>query len=210
MAKITRTRILLVAVGLVAALAVAGTVWAQTPPGRGSIQSPDPQSGPTQGAWGACHGNGGSGSIMWQSVAEALGLSTEELNIELQKGQSIRDLAKAKGLTDADLVKAFRDASETMMDQLVQNGQLTQEQADAMLNNMQSHMTDQSWLAMLDMMSGNGWGHMGGMMGSGWDGHGGMMGGWNGAGPRGSNSNGDGTAVPGWGGRGGMMGGRFF
>ena len=129
---------------------------------------------------------------------------------DLAKGAITRDLAKAKGLSDAALVTAFRDAARTMMSQLVQNGQLTQKQADGMFSLMQSHMTDQSWLAMLDMMSGNGWGHMGGMMGSGWDGHGGMMGGWNGAGPRGSNSNGDGTAVPGWGGRGGMMGGRFF
>ncbi|TAK36880.1 MAG: hypothetical protein EPO21_01110 [Chloroflexota bacterium] len=212
MVKTMRKRVmLLVAVGVLAALAIAGTVLAQTPPGQGPNPSPapGPQSGQDQGVWGACHGNGGYGNVMWQSVAKALGLSTDELNVKLEGGQSIRDLAKAKGLSDADLVTAFRDAAKSMMAQLVENGQLTQQQADYMLNNMQSHMTDETWLSMIDAMSGNGWGHMGGMMGGNWGGPGGMMGGWNNGAPRGSSSNG-GMMGGGWGGRGGMMGGRFF
>lgn len=213
MVKMTRTKILLalVAVGLLTALGIAGTVWAQTPPGRGPIQSPGPnqgpQNGPTQGNYGFCHGNNGQANVMWQAVASALGLTTDELNTKLQDGQTIRDLAKAKGMSDADLVKAFRDASKTMMDQLVQSGQLTQQQADSMFTSMQGHMTDQTWLSMIDMMSGSGAGHMGGMMGSGWGGPGGMMGGWNNGGNSSGSSSNGGTRGPG---RGGMMGGRFF
>jgi len=68
-----------------------------------------------------------------QSSATALNMTVEELRSELQAGNSIADVAAEQGVS-LDSVKAQITAdAEAKLDELVANGQLTQEKADEAL-----------------------------------------------------------------------------
>jgi hypothetical protein len=79
-------------------------------------------------------GPGGPGGHMLGAgmdvVANALGITTDELKTDLQNGQSIADIAKAKGVDPATVVQAITDAANTKLDEAVASGKLTQDQAD--------------------------------------------------------------------------------
>ncbi len=126
----------------------------------------------------------GMGGNMLTIVAEQLGIEETELWTELQAGKSIAQLAEEKGVSTEAIVEAIGAAHQAVLDSAVEAGTLTQEQADARLELMNSHIQ-----AMLD----------GTMM------PGGMMGGF---GPRGDMGMGMGGRGPGMGGRGPGMGGR--
>jgi len=107
---------------------------------------------------------GGMHTLVWDSLAETLGLTTDELNAELNGGKTLAALAEEKGLDRAALVAELESAHQAGLAQAVADGALTQEQADAMLSQMAGRY---EW--MLDNMgAGAGYGMMGwrgGMMG---------------------------------------------
>ena len=105
------------------------------------------------------------------AVAKKLGLTYAELNTALQNGQTVAQLAQAKGVSlDALKVTALA-ALKTSFADLVKQGVMTQAQADAMAE----HMDD---MPMFNFEQGFGPGVPGGMMGGQgmMRGRGGMMG----------------------------------
>lgn len=167
-------KILVVAVVAVLALGVIGlgVAFAQNP----TPNSPFTPGGMMGGAWSQQGGSnwmsamhnwmtstGGMHTLVWDALANALGLTTDELYAELNSGKTLAALAEEKGLDRAALVAELESTHQAGLAQAVADGVLTQEQADAMLSHMAGRY---EW--MLDNM-GAGYGMMGG--------RGGMMGG---------------------------------
>ena len=67
-------------------------------------------------------------------TAKALGISVEELQAAREDGTSMQDLLAAKGLNAVDFQKALLDAYQSAIAQAVQDGVITQAQADELLN----------------------------------------------------------------------------
>ena len=67
------------------------------------------------------------------AVATVTGLRSQDVMAQLQAGQSLEQIATAKGKTTADLITAARAALSTQLQQAVTAGNLTQAQADAEL-----------------------------------------------------------------------------
>ncbi len=137
---------------------------------------------------------GGPENSLIAVAAEKLGLTTQELLTELQAGKTIADVAAEKNVAVDTIVEAVIAPRTERLNQLITDGQLTQEQADAMLTLMKANVTERinaEWPAGgfgRGMMGGGRWGGgmMGGMMGGGrWGGGmmGGMMGGGRWGGP---------------------------
>ncbi len=85
---------------------------------------------------GAMMGQNGMHEQVWTAVAKKLGLTYAELNTALQNGQTVAQLAQAKGISLEALKTAALDAMKTSFAELVKQGVMTQEQADWMLDRM--------------------------------------------------------------------------
>ena len=72
------------------------------------------------------------------AIAEKLGLTTDQLHEQLRAGKSLTDLATEKGVSADDLKAVATAAHKAHLDQAVADGKLTQAQADAMLERMES------------------------------------------------------------------------
>ena len=107
----------------------------------------------------------------WTAVAKKLGLTYAELNTALQNGQTVAQLAQAKGVSLDALKTAALEAMKASFAELVKQGVMTQEQADWMLD----HMDD---MPMFNFDQGFGPGMMQGGRGSGGMMGRGMMRGW--------------------------------
>lgn len=194
------------AAGLVAFTVFTPFAWAQGPMGwngrgdgpmfdggfgmgRGMMQGGGFGMGPggmMGGRWG------GPENSLVTIAAEKLGLTTTELQAELQAGKTIADVAAEKNVEVSTIVDAVVADRTEQLNELVANGQATQEEADAMLALMKANITrriNETWSGrgfgpgMMDGGMGPGFGMgpgggRGGMMG----GRGGMMGGWGGPG----------------------------
>ena len=185
---------LLVVLGLVLAVgvALASTALASSPsPGSGpgiaswmrgraamlrsgaAVQTaaPTPAPGGMMGGMmsGGMMGGGTSGPTsgpaMHDDLEVLLGLSHQEIHDQMMAGKSLVEMAAAKGVSKDQLIKTIVDGRRAALDQAVKAGQITQEQAATMLQNLQKNVEA--------MVTAQG---MNGMMG----GSGGMMGGCHG------------------------------
>jgi hypothetical protein len=104
---------------------------------------------------GAMMGTNGMHEQVWTAVAKKLGLTYAELNTALQNGQTVAQLAQAKGITLDALKTAGLDAMKASFAELVKQGAVTQEQADWMLDRMDD-------MPMFNFDQGFGPGMMGG------------------------------------------------
>jgi uncharacterized protein (DUF433 family) len=75
-------------------------------------------------------------------VAEALGMTVDELRDALADGQTIADLAEAKGVALEDVAAALVAAETEHLQQAVEDGRLTQEEADAKLAEMEANILE--------------------------------------------------------------------
>lgn len=82
--------------------------------------------------------DGGPHEQAWTAVAERLGMTYDELNAALQSGQTIAEIAAAQGVSLDELREIAREAMSNALADLVEQGVITQEQADWMLEHMQS------------------------------------------------------------------------
>lgn len=173
----------------------AGIAYAQTPTqtaaygsggmmgrggmnGRGGMMGGNAQSGANVENMNAMHqwmnADGGMHTIVWNALAEKLGLTSDELTAEVNSGKTVAQIGEEKGISRADLAAFLETAHEDSLAQAVTDGVVTQEQADSML----AQMADR-YDSMLDTMrSTQGQGMMNGRGG----GAGGMMNGQHGAG----------------------------
>lgn len=76
------------------------------------------------------------------AAAKYLGLSPAELRAQLRKGESLADVAKAEGKSVDGLEQALVVAAKTDLDKAVADGDLTQQQADAMLKRLTEHVDE--------------------------------------------------------------------
>jgi hypothetical protein len=88
-----------------------------------------------EGAHGPGFGRGGPGGegALISAAASVTGLTAQEVQTQLQAGQSLAQIAQSKGKTAADVIQAARASLSTQLQQAVTAGNITQAQADARL-----------------------------------------------------------------------------
>ncbi|MBM4430685.1 MAG: hypothetical protein FJ026_10120 [Chloroflexi bacterium] len=86
---------------------------------------------------------GGLGDTLVSVAAEKLGMTVEELRTELEADKTIADVAEAKGVGLATIVDAYLAAKEERVQQMVNDGRITQEQADKLLDGMREQVQKQ-------------------------------------------------------------------
>ncbi len=83
----------------------------------------------------------GGGWTMFDTAAEALGLTPEELFAELHAGNTLEEVAEAQGVEMEEVHDALQAAREEAMrqaiEQAVEDGKMSQEQADWMLEGLE-------------------------------------------------------------------------
>jgi hypothetical protein len=103
-------------------------------PGRGHGHGP---GGPGSGLRG--DHRGGPGEVLG-AAAKALGITEEQLVRKLRNGRTLQQIARAEGKDYADVNAAIRSAVKTELDAAVDDGKLTQQQADDMLEHLTEHL----------------------------------------------------------------------
>jgi hypothetical protein len=129
---------------VVVALAVLAGSFAFV--GSAYAQTPSPQN-PTQPGYGTGMGRGNRGGMAGQqsargegllhdemvaAFASKLGLSTADLEKQLDAGQTMAQVASAKGLTAEQFQTLWTEARTQAVDAAVKSGKITQAQADWM------------------------------------------------------------------------------
>lgn len=147
-----RTKMLLTSVAVAGAmgagalvgfvLGVPGLSSAQTPaaavsPGAGPGSGPGHAGGPRVKS-GLGHGPAGllKGAFL-DSAAKALGITTADLQQDLRNGQSIADVAKAKGVDVNTVITALTNEATSQIDAAVKAGKLN----DAKANKIKAKLT---------------------------------------------------------------------
>jgi hypothetical protein len=140
---------IIVVVVFAAALGTAGFVYAQTATpqspaagtgygpgsmmgGRGMMNGAGQTSAPRYGMGMAGDDMGILHDGMVTVYAEKLGLSVDEINVRLAKGETMAQIATSKGLTADQFQTLMADARSQAIDKAVAAGTLTQAQADWM------------------------------------------------------------------------------
>ncbi len=121
------------------ALLLAGTVMSTY------AADPTPTTQPTTTYCQAPGGTGAGGRWGGQfsaldSVAKLLGVSTSDVAAERQAGESLVQIAAAKGVDEARLIDAILASRKATLDAQVKAGTITQGQADLMLSRMQTQV----------------------------------------------------------------------
>ena len=90
---------------------------------------------------GGFGGAGGGQWTMFDTAAETLGLTPEELFAELREGKSLTEIAEEQGVEVEEMYDAVNEARAEaipeIIEQAVEDGTLTQEQADWMLEGLE-------------------------------------------------------------------------
>jgi hypothetical protein len=118
------------------------------PFGRGPMMGQGGQGGPL---YGVMMLPGGVHEQVWTAVAKELGLTCDQLQTEL-KTKTLEQLAQEKNVTLEKLQEVYKTAHKAALDKLVEDGKLTREQADWMIQRM-----DAAGYPMLNGQ-GRGWG----------------------------------------------------
>ena len=115
------------------------------------------------GSWHVHFRGWGGPRAVLETVAEMLGLTPEELGAELRGGKTVAEVAEAQGVDTQSIVDAVNAEVQEWVQKAVDEGRLTQEQADKILE----HMAGADGERLLGMPSGP---HMRGGFGRGWGG----------------------------------------
>ncbi len=100
-----------------------------TKPGLGFGRGPALGGGPV-GPKGGKGGPGGIGGVdMLGAVAQALGMTTQDLTAQLRAGKTLAELAQAKGVSQDAVKQAIANAKKAEVDAAVTAGRLTADQA---------------------------------------------------------------------------------
>mgnify|MGYP001271783228 CR=1 FL=1 len=76
----------------------------------------------------------------WKDAADVIGIDKRELLKQLKEGKSIADVAKSKGIEDADLFDRLLQLRTQKLKEAVQNGELTAEQAQRIQERLPDHL----------------------------------------------------------------------
>ena len=152
----SKKRLLLLAGGVLAALLLVSLVGvavvsAQDPTPEPTTLTDRPEAGPSGAraggrGWGGLglgmFGRGGGDRwTMFDTAAEVLGLTPAELFTELHSGKSLEEIAAAQGVemeAVRDALKAAQaEARREAIEQAVEDGKMSQEQADWLLEGLE-------------------------------------------------------------------------
>ena len=123
--KVTIVLGTLLAVGVLGLFA-AGSVFAQGPaPANGGRAQ-----APLNSGLGWAQGDPG---LVCDAVADLLGMTRQEIYDARSSGKTLSQIANEKGVTDQQLIDAIVAAKEEAVTQALEAGQITQAQADQML-----------------------------------------------------------------------------
>jgi hypothetical protein len=100
---------------------------------------PGPRS---PGVPGGPRGEHFRGSASFDVLAEILGMTTDEVREALAGGQTITELAEAQGVPLQDVADALVAAEAERLQQAVEDGRLTQEEADERLALMEENILE--------------------------------------------------------------------
>ena len=133
-----RFRRTLVAAGAAVGMTLAGLgiATAQT-----DQNEPPGTTAPADGAPRRGHRHHGPGPGL-AAAAGAIGISEDELVTALRSGQSVAQVAQAKGVDVQKVIDAVVADARTRLAEKVQSGDLTQAQADERLANLSQRVTD--------------------------------------------------------------------
>jgi hypothetical protein len=98
------------------------------------------KDGPTGRGFGFGHRGGLRGGL--GETAKALGITEQELLTELGKGQSVADIAKAKGVDIDTVIEALVAEASARIDAAVKADLLTQEKADKLKADLKERITE--------------------------------------------------------------------
>lgn len=90
-------------------------------------------------------GKMGAGGFM-KPLADALGMTPQDLQAALKQGKTVTDLAAAKGLTVAQVQDKVLAGVKSQLDQAVKDGKLTQDKADQAYSQMQQRIQSGDWI----------------------------------------------------------------
>ena len=108
-------------------LFVIGTVFAQNP--TPTLRTP----------WEHLGGSIHRGFVMiHDTLTELLGLTPDELHTEREAGKTLPEIAAEHGVTEDELNEAFRNARAEALQEAVESGRISQEQADRMMERMEA------------------------------------------------------------------------
>ena len=107
--------------------------------------------------------SGGMHNTVWTALAEKLGLTPGELTSQINSGKTLAKIAQEKGVSTKDLATVMETTMKTSLATAVKAGNLTQAQADLMLQ----HMSGQYEWMINNMPAGMMGSGAGGMMGPG-------------------------------------------
>ncbi|WP_104527989.1 hypothetical protein [Blastococcus saxobsidens] len=88
-------------------------------------------------------GHHGGGGLSLAAAATALDMTEDELRTALEpEGTTLAEVAEAEGVPVGDLVAALVQAREERVTQAVEDGRLTQEEADEVLADVEERVTE--------------------------------------------------------------------
>src|SRR5437870_4118197 len=70
----------------------------------------------------------GGGKQQLQTIADTLGITTDQLQQEMSSGNSLAQIAQNHGKTADDLINALQDKAKSRLDQAVSAGNIGQDQ----------------------------------------------------------------------------------
>ncbi len=115
------------------------------------------QNGGMQAMQEWMHQSGGVHDFVWQALADQLGLKPEELTSQMQSGKTLAQIALEKGISTKDLAATMETSMKAGLAKAVKDGQLTQVQADVMIQQMAGQyewMLDNMGTGMMGIGSG--------------------------------------------------------
>jgi hypothetical protein len=124
-------------IGIVALLVVGALTVAMTGTALAQEETPTPAPAPFFG-----HGfaRGMGGEVEMEAAAEALGMTADELSLQLWGGKTLADLAEEAGVDLQDVqdavIAAQEQAQRDAIEQAVEDGTLTREHADWLLEGL--------------------------------------------------------------------------
>lgn len=117
-----------------------GPRFGRGPDGQGN------QGGPRQGrgfgGWGFGRWLGGPDANGRTALASALNMAPDELRAERRSGKSLADIATARGVDQAVLIRTITDSARTRLDAAVADNRINQAQATALLGVVQAFAPD--------------------------------------------------------------------
>lgn len=129
--------VLLALVGFLGIALVFGIVTVVQAQDNAPENTPDPQPwlGQRGGRMGGRMMNSGTGIMqeyMESALANGLGISVAELEERHTKGETFWEISQEKGFTQEEAAQLMLDARSAALNQMVEEGVITQEQADWM------------------------------------------------------------------------------